>query len=346
MKCIMPLISVLFVFNSNAQTVQNEKVFYHYNKMPSAIHFTSNPKLIISTAGLESDYIWNIDQENEKTEIKTYRYGESMMNANGTELCTVGGQYYDKETKELSSSSLSFYSVEQNQTTVKKFQNLDLLRMCYHPTDKNSIAIIGMDEDFNYRAALMNRETFELSTVVFRGKGAVMPLWQQFSPDGKYLFIGYGNSSYNGGYTVYDISAKKEIKRISLKDQPKEFIFLADGRFIMKGNRSVIIYNKDFTQISKHDLNLAAIHPSGQYGIHFNINKEAYFYHFASKTKTKLDIPILQKEDLSNAAEFYGNAKFSPDGKSLGIIFFKWHSNKAATVNTLPSFMVYDITQS
>lgn len=343
MKSLLQIIFFLFATQSFGQQFQNEKVLYYYEKSVTDIHFTTDSNLVITTGGLQDDLIWNLEKKEAKSKIQTYRYGESMMNASGTEMCTVGGQHYVPETKEITSSSLSFYSIETNETTVQKFTDLDLQRMCYHPTDDNILGVIGMDENFEYRAAIMDRTTFEITDIALQGKGSLIPLWMQFTPDGKYAYIGYGSGSYNGGFTVYNLELKKEIKRIVLKDQPLEFVFLGDGKFIMKGNKSSIIYNKDHSAISTHTIRLPAVHPSGKYGIHFNNDKEAFFYFFETKTKVKLDLPILLKQDFSNVNEFHGYAKFNPNGKQLAIKYYKWHSSKTQTTSEYPSFMVYDI---
>lgn len=339
--------TILMLTNAflNAQSLDNERIFYHYEKAVNQLHFPSDSNIIMSTAARQNDFVWDLSSKEKKSKIETVNYGISSLSPNGEEICTVSDQYYSSAEKKMYKGVLSFYSIKDDKTTSHYFDELNTQKMCYHPTDAKVIALIGMDENFNYRSFIMDRSTFTIKKVVFQGKGAIIPLYQKFTPDGKYLLIAYGSSGNYGGIAIYDMEAQKEIKRIKLNDQIKDFVFLDNGDFYARGNKSVIKYTSNFSTIESHGLYLAAIHPDGDYGLIFDMNKKAYFYTFATKKKKELGLSILEKQDFSDLAEFYGNAVFSPNGKSLAIVFHKWHSNKQVNSAEYPSFMVYDIVQ-
>jgi hypothetical protein len=342
-KKMKRLALLLFIpLSAFSQQISNQQDIKPYQGDFGDIYFINDNEQILTTSSFEGSFLLNAKGEKVK-ELDIIKNGESSIHPNGKKIGIMGTQYYDKPNKKMYATVLQIVDVASGDVQKIMFENNQIQRFNFHPTNDNLIAAIMMDENFEYQSVIMDISEQKVLDVCLQGKGSFIPLTNDFTKDGKYLICGYGNSSYNGGFTYYDLEAKKELRRISLKDQPLGFLEL-DDKFIMRGNKSLIVYSKDWIAQKTINHRMAAIHPNGKFAIHFNQEKEALFVDLTTGEKTKLDIPLLKDQDFSNVSKFYGYARFSPDGRKLAVKFFKWNKFKEIKMPDKPSFMTFDLT--
>lgn len=335
---------VLLCFSNTlvAQQVTNQKEYKPYDGDFRDVYFAADNQTLVTTSSFEEQFLLNDSVGTTKT-LDILQSGASAIHPDGSKVGIIGRQYYDKTEKKVYNTVLQLVDTKDGTVENIFFEKPEIQSFKFHPTNDALIAAIMMDENFEYLCAIVNIETKKVEDICLQGKGRFIPLMCDFTPDGSSLLIGYGNSSYYGGFTIYDLEAKKETKRVQLKDQPVGFTVTSD-KVVMRGNKTVQVYDRNWNELSKMDRRLVAIHPTGEFGIYFTNDKEAFFMNLQSGEKTKLDIPILKEQDFSKVNDFRGYARFSNDGTKVAIKFIKWNKFKEIKMPEKPSFMTFDVS--
>lgn len=190
----------------------------------------------------------------------------SQVSPDGKRVCIIGTQYQARGQEVDTVLHLLDVSTQQIQSVPLSTKHR-VQRVTFHPTDPNLLGLIAMDQDFNYVALTYNLSTNKVERTLMQGRGALIPMFLTFSGDGARTYVGYGSSSYQGGFNVYTTQSGARVRQVALKDQPHYF-FEVGEELVVSGLKNTYFYDLSSIQARRNIKgSIGAVHAASGIGV-------------------------------------------------------------------------------
>ncbi|MCG9911313.1 MAG: hypothetical protein MH137_08420 [Flavobacteriales bacterium] len=197
-------------------------------------------------------FLWDLQgnevRKRDITSLRQINYNGSMyrgmltsgaMLPNKNTLCIIGTQYQHKA--ELIQTVFHFYDIVKDSLWFLIPEiSIEVKQLVFHPQNPDLIGIIGFYSEQSV-AVLYDMSVNQVKTIYRKTKHPDYSHGMLFSSDGSKVFVGYMNSSYAGGFCVFETHTGKMIKKIAMNDQPLQF-YESEDRLIVAGNKASYFY--------------------------------------------------------------------------------------------------------
>lgn len=237
--------------------------FFGFERQTQLISFTADEQQVVGYGSnwtqIEGNrilgkniFLWDLQgnevRKRDITSLRQINYNGSMyrgmltsgaMLPNKNTLCIIGTQYQHKA--ELIQTVFHFYDIVKDSLWFLIPEiSIEVKQLVFHPQNPDLIGIIGFYSEQSV-AVLYEMSVNQVKTIYRKTKHPDYSHGMLFSSDGSKVFVGYMNSSYAGGFCVFETHTGKMIKKIAMNDQPQRF-FESEDRLIVVGNKASYFY--------------------------------------------------------------------------------------------------------
>ena len=261
--------------------------------------------------------------------------GACALSPDQKQLLIIGTQYAAPGQPNWE-TVFHFHNLATGQTSSQAAErNFRISQVVFHPNDPDLLGVLAMDnEKFEFQAGLYSLSQGKIIRTFLQGRGALIPLSIDFSRDGQRVYVGYGNSAYNGGWEIYNLADGKRLRQFPLRDQAMNF-FEWEGQLIVSGHNSTFSYTLNTWALRRTDrIRLSALHSSGLAALYPIQDADL-------KRQGLFDFRQARRRDLNREA--LADIVFSQDGKRLAGARFKAAHLPNEQKLEIPSVWIYNL---